>query len=41
MQNIEFLSGFLSGCKYHEQKHILDVTGSDGTVYQYFEVPRR
>jgi hypothetical protein len=39
MQNIEFLSGFVRGCKYHEQQHILDITGNDGTVYQYFEVP--
>jgi hypothetical protein len=39
MQTIEFLTGFVRACRYHEQKQILDVTGNDGTVYQYFDVP--
>ena len=39
MESIKFLSGFVRGFKYHEQKQILDVTGYDGSIYQYFEVP--
>jgi len=39
MENIKFLSGFVRRFKYHEHKQILDVTGKDGSVYQYFEVP--
>jgi hypothetical protein len=39
MQNRKLTSGFVRNIRYNEQKQILDITGNDGTVYQYFEVP--